>query len=367
MAAKVFFSPVRSRSRESFLSRLGTLAEEVGIGEVLRKGDMVAVKTHFGEPGNTAFLSPLYAGKIVEGVKARGARPFLTDTTTVYRGPRANAVDHLSAAGRNGFTLETVKAPLIIADGIRGENIRSVSISGEVCREIEVAGEILQADALIALAHFTGHEVAGFGGVIKTIAMGCCSQGAKFRMHSTISPTVRQEQCVGCSQCFRWCHFHAIRLESGKAMIDPTTCTGCGECIGVCPEGAIRIHWQTSKDFHKLLAEHALGVVLGKEKKALYFNFLLQIVPACDCFPFSDAPIVSDIGILASRDPVAVDRAALDLVDRAAGLPNTRLGARVKPHTKKFRVLYPDVRYEEQFEHAEKIGLGTQEYELIEV
>ena len=366
--SKVYFLPADGKNWYQLAERFALLKDSVRIEECICKGDMVAVKTHFGEPGNTAYLPPVYAGMTVKSIQRLGGLPFLTDTTTLYNGRRSNGVSHILSAWENGYVSDTVNAPIIIADGIRGQSVSKVSIAGEVLSEVEIANEIIQADTIVTLAHFTGHEVSGFGAVIKTLSMGCCSQRAKFKMHSTVFPFINTALCIGCGQCLKWCNFDAIAIKDKKALIVSDKCKGCGECIGVCPEAAIQINWKTSEDFHKLLVEHALGAVSGKEHKCIHFSFLTQMSPACDCYPFCDPPFVPDIGILASRDPVSIDKAAVDLVNETSGLACKHYHSNnIGPGEDKIQALYPHIDYKQQFDHAEKIGLGTTEYELIEV
>jgi hypothetical protein len=261
-----------------------------------------------------------------------------------------------------------VNAPLIIADGLRGASYAAVRIQQELIKTAYVGTEIAEADGLISLAHFKGHELSGFGGTIKNLGMGCASRRGKMVQHADVSPKITRKKCVGCGECVEHCAQSAIALREQKAVIDAKKCIGCGECILICSSKAIDVQWNADIAlFQKKMVEYTLAVLKGKEGKVAFLNFLTQISPACDCYGHSDAPIVHDLGIMASVDPVAIDQASVDMVNRQKALENTSLADNKNPGGDKFRALYPKVDWTIQLEHAEKIGLGSREYELVTI
>ena len=375
--SKVFFTDMRARPDRNLLNKVEGLLERMKIGKSIKKDDLVAIKLHFGELGNCAFLRPVFLRTIVEMVKRVGAQPFLTDTNTLYRGSRSNAVSHLGTAMHNGFDYTCVGCPVIIADGLRGANGVKVKVPGEVLKEVSVAREIADADSMIVVTHFKLHELSGFGGALKNIGMGGASRDGKLVQHSTLAPQVNIEKCKGCKICFDYCPAQAISLKEKKATINsdatrvPTvegrTCIGCGQCIAICPEGAVEIEWTGDADlFQKKMVEHAHGVLQGK-KKTIFLNFIIDVSPACDCYPCNDAPIVRDVGILASFDPVSIDAASADFVNNEESLPGTVIKHSLKKGQDKFRAVYPSVDWNVQLNHAEKLGLGERSYMLVKV
>ncbi|MCL4498755.1 MAG: DUF362 domain-containing protein [Chloroflexi bacterium] len=361
--AKVYFSSVRT-TKKSRLDQLDRLFDKAGFAGLIEPGDLVAIKVHFGERGNTAFLSPLYARRVVDKVKAAGGRPFLTDANTLYAGTRGNAVDHLATAVQHGFGYASVGAPVIIADGLNGHNYLEVPIDGKHFETVKIGSAIREADVVIALSHFKGHEAVGFGGALKNIGMGSGSRSGKQMMHSDIMPVVDEEKCSACERCVEWCASGAIAVGA-SAGISPEACVGCGECTVTCPNGAIGINWKTEPAaIQEKIAEYALGVIAGKADKVGFINFAIDIVPDCDCWAWSDAPVVPDIGILASTDIVAVDQASVDLVNSTEGIR----GGRLEDVTScdKFATLN-GIDWSIQLEHGQHLGLGSRSYELVRV
>ena len=366
MAEQVFFADMRAGMRENLHTKLERLTGQAGLTGIIKSGELVAIKMHFGEKGGHAYIRPTFVRSIVDQVKDAGGKPFLTDSSTLYPGERKEAVSALTCAIENGFAYAVVNAPLIMGDGLRGHSARRVAVPGELLSEVDIGQEILEADAMIVLSHFKCHELTGFGGAIKNLAMGCSSREGKLEQHSTVAPSISQKHCTACGVCLKACAHDAIDLDSGKAVIDEARCTGCGRCITICEPQAIRINWnEESSLVMKKMAEYSLGSVSGKTGKVLYINFITQVSPACDCYGHSDAPIVPDIGILASSDPVALDQACADLVNQAHGLPGTALQNGHEPGRDKFRGVYPKIDWEVQLEHGEKMGLGRREYELV--
>jgi uncharacterized Fe-S center protein len=377
MKSPVFFSDLKVESGKTLLDKLDILLDRVDLKGKISEKDLVAIKLHFGEKGNTAYVRPIFLRRVVDRVKQSNGKPFLTDTNTLYIGTRTEAVSHLTTAFQNGFTESVVNAPILIADGLRGNNATKVRIDKPIFKMVSIAREIYMADALITVTHFKGHELSGFGGALKNLGMGCSSREGKLSQHSNISPQVKAKGCKGCERCLSWCAQEAISMQPRQsgvetkqavAFIDPKKCVGCGECILTCPSGAIQIQWNESIPiFQKKMVEHAYGAVQNKRGKVLYLNFLTQISPACDCYGYSDTPIVNDIGILSSEDPVAIDQASVDLVNKEEGNRSSKLPGAWEPGENKFRAIYPEVDWNIQLAYAEEIGMGTREFELIKI
>ncbi|WP_459942133.1 DUF362 domain-containing protein [Deferrisoma palaeochoriense] len=364
MASDVYFCGLRTSHRRTLFHKIDDLLERAGLAQCVGKGDLVAVKLHFGERGNASFLRPVFVRRVVDRIRGLGAKPFLTDTNTLYRGSRTEAVSHLETAILHGFTYATVGAPVIIAGGLRGNTGVRVPVPGVHFREASIAAEIAHADALVVLSHFKGHDVAGFGGAVKNLGMGCATREGKMAQHSGVSPKVKAKRCVACGECARWCAHGAIAVGE-KASIDPDRCVGCGECILTCPTGAIQIRWtEGPQSMQEKMAEYACAALHGKRDRAVFLNFVAQVSPACDCHAHNDAPIVADVGLASGRDPVALDQACVDLVNACPGRPDSALKAHHEPGGDKFRGVYPEIDWSVQLVHAERIGLGSRRYTL---
>jgi len=366
MDTQVYFVDMRAGMRENLHTKLERLTEQAGLAEVVSNGDLVAIKMHFGEKGGHAYIRPTFVRRVVDQVKANNGKPFLTDSSTLYPGERKEAVSALTCAIENGFAYAVVNAPLIMSDGLRGHSSQRVKVPGDLLNEVDIGLEIIEADALIVLSHFKCHELTGFGGAIKNLAMGCSSREGKLEQHSTVGPTIAEEECITCGDCLKACAHDAIDLSSGKAVLDAERCVGCGRCITSCESKAIKVQWsENSATVMKKMAEYSLGALSGKANKQLFVNFITQVSPSCDCHGHTDAPIVPDIGIVASTDPVALDQACADLVNQAHGLPGTAMKTGHDPGCDKFRGVYPQIDWEVQLEHGEKVGLGQRAYELV--
>lgn len=362
--AAVWFVPVRSVKKESLIKRVGKLLKAAGIKDVIEEGDLVAIKLHFGEEGNTGFVHPIFLRQVVRRVRKCGGKPFLTDCNTLYRGMRGNAVDHLTCAIHNGFGFATINAPVIIADGLDGREGVDVPISGfKHFESVRLGAAAIRADAMVVVTHVKGHEATGFGGAMKNVGMGLGTRASKQRMHSDLKPQVNAEKCTACKRCVKSCPVNAIAIIDKVAVIDHDVCYGCGECVAACPDGAIGIQWKTEPEaIQEKIVEHCAGALADKNGKVVYVSFVTNVSPDCDCWNFSDASVVPDIGVLASTDLVAIDQAAYDLVQRSAGLPGSRAEG-LSAGVDKFREI-TGVDGTIAMRYAEEHGLGTRSYEL---
>lgn len=369
VGSEVFFAEIRASSRrEGLLRKIERLFDRAGFPHLIKEGDAVAVKLHFGERGNTTYIRPILLRPIVRKIKDAGGKPFLTDTTTLYRGSRSNGVLHLLTALENGFDYSTVEAPIIIADGLRGKAFVEIEAEGKHLKKVRVAEAVYFADVLIGVSHVTGHPEAGLAGTIKNIAMGCATRGGKQMIHSSTIPSVNRDKCQKCGECIKWCPGEAIQMKEEGAYILKERCLGCGECVATCRYGAIAISWGGDiREMHEKMAEFFRAVVKDKKGKAGFFNFILNVTPHCDCQRWSDNSIIPDVGILASLDPVAIEQAALDLVNAQPGLRNSKLSKNFPPGTPKFKDLYPNVDETHQVQYLEELGLGKREYKLVKV
>lgn len=374
MAADVFFMDLEVTSRENLPQKLARLVEKTGIKDLISPNDLVAVKLHFGEKGNTAFIRPVFIRQVIETIKGCHGNPFLTDANTLYVGTRTNAVSHIHTAIANGFSYSSMDGtPVVIADGLLGKSETTIPINQKNCKHTYIGSAVVDADVLVSVAHFKGHDLSGFGGALKNVGMGCASRKGKLDMHSRVSPRIRRKTCIGCAQCADHCPAAAITMKETekkeeKAYLDPKKCIGCAECVVRCPTESVKINWnQTIPVFLEKMMEYAFGVLEGKKNKALFINFITDVAPKCDCVSYNEPPIVNDIGVLASTDPVAIDQAAADLVNSRQGLPGTILKTNLEPHGDKFKGLYPNVEWEHQLEHAQKLGLGSRQYRLVEI
>ncbi|MDT8899710.1 DUF362 domain-containing protein [Anaeroselena agilis] len=366
MSSKVYFVNLRARTNQSNkISKIRNLFEQAGFGDLIQPDDLTAIKLHFGERGSDGFISPVFVRQVVDKVKEKGAKPFLTDTNTLYSGSRHNAVDHILTALEHGFDYTVTGAPLIIADGLRSANITEVPINKKHFSKVKLAKDIVSADSVIVLSHFKGHEMAGFGGAIKNLAMGGAPAVGKKEQHAT-KFFVDHAKCVGCGKCSVVCPEKAVAVNEKKATIASAKCIGCGECLTVCPVKAIGMDWETDlADMLERMTEYGYGFAKTHESRIGYINFLVNITPDCDCVPWSDAPIVPDIGFLASTDPVAIDQASYDLVNTQFGFSASLLSCNHEAGADKFQGLRSHVDGTVQLRHGEEIGMGSRDYELI--
>lgn len=363
----VYFIDMSGQDKGRLPDRLGVLLGKLPLSRVISKGDLVAVKLHFGERGNKAFVPPSLVRPVVDAIKGLGGRPFLADANTLYVGSRSDSVAHLETAQAHGFSFETMGCPVIIADGLRGGAYVEVEVGGKHLKRVKLAHDLAKADAIVCVTHFKGHELAGFGGSIKNLGMGGGARGAKLAMHSDIVPQIKAEKCTACGRCRANCPAGAIEIEK-SARIDDKKCIGCGSCIVVCPEHAVRNGWDSGPAaMQEKMVEHLAGFVKHHKEKIAYLNYIINVSPACDCYGKTDPYIVPDIGVCASLDPVAVDAASVDLVNKAKGLKSTALKKAFGPGSDKFRDIYPEADWSIQLRYAEKLGLGSRKYLLHKI
>lgn len=391
--AKVYFTNLRTHGRESQLDKLKRLIKRAGMGQIDFENKFVAIKIHFGELGNLSFLRPNYARAVADVVKELGGKPFLTDCNTLYVGSRKNALEHIDCAYQNGFTPYATGCHVIIADGLKGTDETLVPVkNGEYVKEAKIGHALMDADIVISLTHFKGHEQAGFGGCMKNLGMGGGSRAGKMEQHAAGKPSVDTAHCVGCRACERICAHGAVSFEgtrerelaSGKtrtvhvASIDHDRCVGCGRCIGACNQDAIEPDYDAAVDvLNYKIAEYTQAIV--QDRPSFHISLAIDVSPNCDCHAENDTPIVPDIGMFASFDPVAIDQACIDAAMAQPAMPNTELTESLakleaagveldEEHAHDhFYVTHPDTNWRSMIEHGEKIGLGTSNYELIEV
>ena len=369
MASKVYFADLRADVHENLQQKLTRLMKTAGMGDIDFQDKFVAIKLHFGEPGNLAFLRPNWARTVADFVKERGGKPFLTDCNTLYVGGRKNALDHMDSAMLNGFNPMTTGCQIIIGDGLKGsDEVEVPVVGGEYVKNAKIGRAVMDADVFISLTHFKGHEEAGFGGCLKNIGMGCGSRAGKMEQHNAGKPHVAQKHCIGCGQCRKICAHGAPIIENGKAHIDHDKCVGCGRCIAVCPKDAVRIDWdESTTNLNCKIAEYTKAVVDGRP--CFHISLVIDVSPNCDCRPENDMAIVPNVGMFASFDPVALDMACVDAVNaqtplRGSAADDEHAKAHVHDH---FQRLHPDTNWRSCLEHGEKIGIGSREYELIKI
>ena len=364
--SKVYFTDFRTAGHgNGVLPKLEKLMKKAGFENLDFRNRFTAIKLHFGESGNMAFLRPQYARTVAEYVKRLGGIPFLTDCNTLYAGSRKNAVEHIYTAEMNGFSLLAASAPILIGDGLKGSDEVCVPIpNGVHLAEAKIGRQIMDADIFISLTHFKGHEKMGFGGAVKNIGMGCASRAGKMELHSDGKPVAESDVCTGCGSCMPYCAHGALKMTGGKMRVDHSCCAGCGACISRCPVTALQPTWdQADRLLDEKTAEYASAVLSGRPH--FHISILNNITPDCDCHGDNDAAILPDIGMLASFDPVALDQAAADLCNAAPRIIHSHLEGK-KNTGDVFHDAHEKSRWQDTMEHGEKIGLGNRKYELIQ-
>ena len=393
MGAQVCFADMHVKAGDSILAKFERLIEKAGIDQIDFKDKFVAVKVHFGEYGNLAFLRHQYAKVLCDHIKARGGKPFLTDCNTLYVGYRNNALNHLDAAYMNGYNPLSTGVHTIIADGLRGTDEREIPVEGgEYVKEAKIGAAVAEADIIVSLTHFKGHVNAGFGGALKNIGMGCGSKKGKMEMHSSGTPRISASKCIGCGMCVDHCANDGVQVVDGTAVIDEEHCVGCGFCIAYCPTGAIMTKWDEAKPVMNCkIAEYTKAVLSGKP--SFHVSLVLDVSPDCDCERHNDVPVIPDVGMFASFDPVALDQACVDAANKQPVIQGSKAdpqvrevsasdhmdGARAIPEQAYsrdvagddghdvFKMVHPDTDWAAGLDHAVKLGLGTRDYELVVV
>ena len=368
--AKVYFADFRCPSwRENLPQKLARLMMTAGFGDIDMEGKYVAIKMHFGEPGNLAFLRPNWARAVADLVKSQGGKPYLTDCNTLYVGGRKNGLDHLESAYQNGFTPYTTGCHILIGDGLKGNDEVEVPVQGgQYVKEAKIGRAVMDADIFVSLTHFKGHEMTGMGGVLKNIGMGCGSRAGKMEQHNAGKPSVQQKACIGCGNCAKICAHGAPQITDGKCTINHELCVGCGRCLALCPTDAIQADNDESLDILNCkIAEYTKAVVDGRP--CFHVSLVMDISPNCDCHAENDAPIAANVGMFASFDPVALDQACADAVVAQPPMPGSVLFDKGYDCScgDLFQAAHPDTRWQVCLEHAEKLGLGTRDYELIKI
>jgi len=349
--SEVFFLQSSTNESENELAvRLQRFLHSFELLKFISPKDFVALKAHYGEAKTDGFVRPIFLKKIGELVRKQGGYPFLTETSTLYTGRRSNALEHIILAEEHGFSVAQTGMPIIMADGLLGDEEIEIPIKGELFSAVKIAALLKKIQALVVISHFTGHLLTGFGATLKNLGMGLASRKGKLLQHSTVTPGIKTTRCTGCQACLQWCPAGAISLKEGKAIIDKKRCIGCAECLTVCRFDAIYYNWSESQPvLQQKMVEHAAGVLKLFPGKVIFLNFLLRITKDCDCMA-GFQPVAPDIGILISFDPVAIDAAALDLVEKTIGKPLAEIAYRVDSSV--------------QLTHGEKLGIGQTAYEL---
>lgn len=356
MKSKVYFIKTNLREDlDTIKEKTKSLLSAVNLKKFIRKDDFVAIKLTFGEEKNKGYINPQYVRFVVDEVKSFCGKPFLTDTNTLYKGKRQNAIDHLNLAYEHGFTPHITGAPVVIADGLRSGEGVEININKKHFKLVKIARACADSDLLIVLSHVTGHMLTGFAAAIKNIGMGFATRAGKSLQHSNVKPSVLTSKCTACGLCVVNCPVDAIVIQGKTAFIKEDICIGCGDCLVVCHEDAIKIPWdETSTYMQEKMAEHALGAMKNKGGRSIFLNYAMKITKSCDCMAKDDPSIISDIGIFASTDPVAIDKATADLVNETAG-------------SDVFKREYSKIDWTVQLNYGAEIGLGNLEYDLVNV
>jgi uncharacterized protein len=373
--AKVYFTDFRTKAYGDGLpAKLKKLIGKAGIGQLDMDGKFVAIKLHFGELGNVSYLRPNYARAVADVVKQLGGKPFLTDCNTMYPGSRKNALEHLECAWENGFTPLTVGCPILIGDGLKGtDDIEVVVNGGEYVQAAKIGRAVMDADVFISLTHFKGHEMTGFGGAIKNIGMGCGSRAGKTEQHMSGKATINEEKCRGCLACLKECANDGLLFdeEAEKMRVNDDNCVGCGRCLGACNFDAISFaDFAAVELLNRRMAEYTKAVIDGRP--CFHVSLVVDVSPNCDCHGENDVPILPNLGMFASFDPLALDQACVDACLKAKPLPGSQLADNlakagfVDQHDH-FTNSTPESEWQTCLEHAEKIGVGSRDYELINI
>jgi uncharacterized Fe-S center protein len=325
--------------------------KKTGFAQTVKKNEFIGLKIHFGEKGNKSYINPSLLVSVARFLKKRGAKPFFFETNTLYRGNRLNAVDHINLAYKHGFG--KLDIPVIIGDGIKGNNSIEVEVNKKHFQKCFVAQVLEDIDALVVLSHFTGHMLTGFGGSVKNLGMGCASRRGKMDQHCQVSPQIHGSKCVKCGLCVRICPVGAIEKKEKAYCILKDKCIGCAQCISVCPTGAVGLIWSEEYDLiSEKMAEYAFAA--ARNRRCVYVNFCLYLTKECDCMNKEKKGFLPDLGILFSDDPVSVDKASIDLILK-------------RENQDVLTQIHPKTNYLHHLQYAKSIGLGSLEYKLVEI
>ncbi len=355
MKSKVYFVAVKDANDIPAVNdKLGRLIEKSRVLDFVRKEHKIGLKLHFGEEGNTGFVRPEHVRLICDEILSKGAKAFLSDANTLYRGRRLNPKDHLALAYEHGFRKEVAGTDIFIPDDTKKEDIIDIQINQKFIKTARVARFFIDVDAIVAISHFKGHILTGFGGALKNIGMGCATREGKLAQHCDVSPVIYADKCIGCGECEIVCPAGAIRIENNKSVLDTSKCIGCASCMAACTTMAMFIDIEAGDKVQEKIAEYSLAVLKDKKGKAGFFNFAIRINQECDCWGMENPRIAPDVGILASLDPVSIDKASFDLVNKACGKDI-------------FKAAHPKQDGLKQLKYAQEIGLGNIDYDLIEL
>ena len=352
MRSDVYFVKEAGSDTKNRISSLLKLIHAMDPFSIYKENEFVPLKVTIGDKRCIYHLNPEIVKSVISEIKKKKAKPFLFDTNVIYTGSRLNAVDHLTLAQQKGFSHSKVGAPFIIADGLFGQDGKEYKLDSEYIKKIKIPSFIGMLDSLVVLSHVTCHMLTGYAGAVKNVAMGMSCRSTKQVQHSSLKPHTIEGRCTSCGLCIETCPVNAISFrDSKKALIDQTKCIGCGECLCACKFDAISVNWdEDSGVFAKRIAEVA-GFILSKFKDKLFINFAFDITKECDCISTKNEKIVSrDIGILASKDIIAIEKATVDLVNK-----NEDVILKEKSQDS----------YKTSLEDAHKNGLGNLDYNLI--
>lgn len=354
MSSAVYYIKIEPGDGDKTIGeKLKILADKSRVLDFIKKDDLTGIKMHFGEEANTGHIKAGWLKQLIGKIKSITDNAFLTDSNVLYKeSRRTNTVDHMKLAYDHGFGYDKMLVPVVIADGLKGRNYVDVEINKKRFSSVKIACDITECDGLLALTHVTGHIMTGFAGAIKNLGMGCASRRGKFEQHCGVVPDFNPDLCTGCGLCVSNCPAGCISLMKGRASVNETKCIGCGECVVVCRTAAITAKWsETLENLQEKMVEYAYGAIKAVNGRTGYINFLTNITRDCDCLAKDEPRIVPDLGILASNDPVSIDKASADLVNEA----------------KKgdvFRAEYPEIDWSVQLKYAAGLGMGSMDYDL---